>query len=82
MQLRKYIHGQTIGKGRLEETLLTGHAPYRPLYELGNYYILGRILYYVPQHSPMHPGRVLTTFAAISGIVEVGDCLNWLLPFI
>src|SRR4051794_40424114 len=42
-----------------------------PLYELGNYYILGRILYFVPHCSPIHPGRVLTTFAAISSIVEV-----------
>lgn len=42
----------------------------RPFYELANYIILGRILYYVPYHSPIHPGRVLTTFGAISGIVE------------
>ncbi|KAI1340677.1 RTA1 like protein-domain-containing protein [Xylariaceae sp. FL0016] len=41
-----------------------------PLYELANYYILGRILYYVPYYSPIHPGRVLTTFAAISTIIE------------
>ncbi|KAI1826581.1 RTA1 like protein-domain-containing protein [Xylaria intraflava] len=41
-----------------------------PLYELGNYYILGRILYFVPHCSPIHPGRVLTTFAALSSVVE------------
>ncbi|KAI1501547.1 RTA1 like protein-domain-containing protein [Biscogniauxia marginata] len=41
-----------------------------PLYELGNYHILGRILYFVPYHSPIHPGRVLTTFAAISIVIE------------
>ncbi|KAI1659413.1 hypothetical protein F4813DRAFT_332950 [Daldinia decipiens] len=41
-----------------------------PLYELCNYYILGRILYFVPYYSPIHPGRVLTTFAAISMAVE------------
>ncbi|KAI2635556.1 RTA1 like protein-domain-containing protein [Hypomontagnella submonticulosa] len=41
-----------------------------PLYELGNYHILGRVLYFVPYHSPIHPGRVLTTFAAISFLVE------------
>ncbi|KAI0005211.1 RTA1 like protein-domain-containing protein [Xylariaceae sp. FL0662B] len=41
-----------------------------PLYELGNYYVLGRILYFVPYYSPIHPGRVLTTFAAISMIIE------------
>ncbi|MCJ1277497.1 hypothetical protein MMC21_005310 [Puttea exsequens] len=41
-----------------------------PLYELANYVTLGRILYYIPYHSPIHPGRVLTTFGAISAIVE------------
>ncbi|KAB5533581.1 RTA1 like protein-domain-containing protein [Coniochaeta sp. 2T2.1] len=41
-----------------------------PLYELANYYVLGRILYYIPYLSPMHPGRVLSTFAAISVVVE------------
>ncbi|CAJ2508818.1 Uu.00g138440.m01.CDS01 [Anthostomella pinea] len=41
-----------------------------PLYELGNYYVLGRILYFVPYYSPIHPGRVLTTFSAISIVVE------------
>ncbi|KAL3426374.1 Protein RTA1-like protein 6 [Phlyctema vagabunda] len=41
-----------------------------PLYELANYFILSRILYYVPYHSPIHPGRVLTTFAALSSVVE------------
>lgn len=41
-----------------------------PLYELSNYYVLGRILYYVPYLSPLHPGRVLTTFAFISSVVE------------
>jgi hypothetical protein len=43
---------------------------HRPLYELANYFILSRILYYVPYHSPIHPGRVLTTFGAISSVVE------------
>ncbi|KAI0836795.1 RTA1 like protein-domain-containing protein [Hypoxylon sp. FL0890] len=41
-----------------------------PIYELCNYYMLGRILYFVPYYSPIHPGRVLTTFAAISTVVE------------
>ncbi|KAI1262017.1 RTA1 like protein-domain-containing protein [Xylariaceae sp. FL1019] len=41
-----------------------------PLYELGNYYILGRVLYFVPYYSPIHPGRVLTTFTAISTVIE------------
>jgi len=41
-----------------------------PLYELANYFILSRILYYVPYHSPLHPGRVMTTFGAFSSVVE------------
>ncbi|SPO05513.1 related to Rtm1p [Cephalotrichum gorgonifer] len=41
-----------------------------PLLELQNYHVLGRILYYAPYHSPLHPGRVLTTFGFISAIVE------------
>ncbi|KAJ4247722.1 hypothetical protein NW762_012930 [Fusarium torreyae] len=47
---------------------ITYAAP--PLLELQNYHILGRILYYVPYHSPLHPGRVLTTFGFISAIIE------------
>ncbi len=49
------------------ESLLTGH---RPLYELSNYFMLSRILYYIPYHSPIHPGRILTTFGALSAVVE------------
>jgi hypothetical protein len=41
------------------------------LYELANYFILSRILYYVPYHSPIHPGRVFTTFGALSSVVEI-----------
>ncbi|POR38230.1 Uncharacterized protein TPAR_01569 [Tolypocladium paradoxum] len=47
---------------------ITYAAP--PLLELQNYHILGRVLYYVPYLSPLHPGRVLTTFGFISSIVE------------
>ncbi|KAK3906252.1 protein RTA1 [Staphylotrichum tortipilum] len=50
-------------------TCLIYSAP--PLLELANYNILGRILYYAPYHSPIHPGRVITTFTFISFIVEV-----------
>ncbi|EAA30548.2 RTA1 domain-containing protein [Neurospora crassa OR74A] len=49
-------------------TCLVYAAP--PIAELANYNILGRILYYVPYHSPIHPGRVITTFAFISTVVE------------
>ncbi|CAF3454586.1 unnamed protein product [Fusarium graminearum] len=47
---------------------ITYAAP--PLLELQNYRIIGRILYYVPYNSPIHPGRVLTTFGFVSAIVE------------
>ncbi|KAL9101530.1 MAG: hypothetical protein Q9163_003226 [Psora crenata] len=42
-----------------------------PVYSLVNYMILSRILYYVPYYSPMHPGRVLTTFLGLDIVVEV-----------
>ena len=32
--------------------------------------MLSRILYYVPYYSPIHPGRVLTTFGFISMVIE------------
>jgi hypothetical protein len=35
-----------------------------------NYQILSRLLYYVPYHSPLHPGRILTTLAGVSAITE------------
>ena len=49
---------------------------FRPLLELANYHILGRILYYVPYFSPLHPGRVLTTFGALSGVVETMNAIG------
>ncbi|KAF2755602.1 hypothetical protein EJ05DRAFT_478577 [Pseudovirgaria hyperparasitica] len=42
-----------------------------PVYALINYFILSRILYYMPYLSPMHPGRVVTTFAGLDVIVEI-----------
>ncbi|KAJ4291553.1 hypothetical protein N0V88_006151 [Collariella sp. IMI 366227] len=48
----------------------TGGFIVRPLLELSNYLILGRILYYAPYYSPIHPGRVITTFSFISVVVE------------
>lgn len=41
------------------------------MYAAINYMILSRCLFYIPYLSPMHPGRVLTTFLAIDGIVEI-----------
>lgn len=31
---------------------------------------MGRILYYIPYHSPIHPGRVFTTFVALGVAIE------------
>ncbi|KAK8111378.1 RTA1 like protein-domain-containing protein [Apiospora kogelbergensis] len=47
-----------------------------PLVELANYHILGRLLYYVPYCTPIHPGRVLTTFGALSAVVEILNALG------
>ena len=35
-----------------------------------NYQILSRLLYYVPYHLPMHPGRMLSTLNGISSVVQ------------
>ncbi|GIK01708.1 hypothetical protein Aspvir_005746 [Aspergillus viridinutans] len=42
-----------------------------PVYEGANFFTLGRILYYVPYHSPIHPGRVFSTFVALGILIEV-----------
>ncbi|KAF7719749.1 Uncharacterized protein PECH_005690 [Penicillium ucsense] len=52
----------------IASTVLLLAAP--PVYEVTNYLILGRILYYIPYHSPIHPGRVFTTFLAVSAVIE------------
>jgi hypothetical protein len=53
------------------------HAnPFSPMLELANYHVLGRILFYVPYLSPLHPGRTLTTFGFVSMIVEILNALG------
>lgn len=42
----------------------------RPLLELANYHVLGRVLLYVPYMAPISPGRVLSTFGLLMAIVE------------
>jgi RTA1 like protein len=42
-----------------------------PVYALINYLVLSRILFYVPYLSPIHPGRVLTTFLAMDTLCEI-----------
>ena len=41
-----------------------------PLYAASEYFILGRLLAYLPYHTPLHPGRVLSTFFLLSTVVE------------
>jgi RTA1 like protein len=42
-----------------------------PVYSGADYLILGRALYYIPYLSPLHPGRVWSTFLGLDVIVEV-----------
>lgn len=41
-----------------------------PIYSAAEYNILGRLLYYLPMHAPLHPGRVLWVFLYLGVIVE------------
>ncbi|KAK4118651.1 hypothetical protein N657DRAFT_628107 [Parathielavia appendiculata] len=50
-------------------TMLLYMAP--PLLQLSNYYILGRIFHFVPYFAPMHPARMLLTFASLTAVVEL-----------
>jgi len=50
----------------IASTVLLFVAP--PVYQGANYFIFGRILYYMPYHSMIHPGRVWTTFVTLDTI--------------
>ncbi|KXS97289.1 hypothetical protein AC578_4587 [Pseudocercospora eumusae] len=41
-----------------------------PLYAAAEFFILGRLLAYLPYHTPIHPGRVYSTFIFLSTVVE------------
>lgn len=43
----------------------------RPLLELANYHVLGRIFYYVPYHATLPASKVLSIFGALIAIVEL-----------
>ena len=47
----------------IASTVLLFIAP--PVYNGADYIIFGRLLYYIPYLSPIHPGRVWTTFVAL-----------------
>jgi hypothetical protein len=42
-----------------------------PVYSGALYFVFGRLLYYLPYLSPMHPGRVWTTFIALDAVVGI-----------
>ena len=50
--------------------LLTRNT-HRPIYAGANYFILGRTLYYIPYLSPIHPGRVVSTFVGLDVVIEI-----------
>ncbi|KAH8883597.1 RTA1 domain protein [Thozetella sp. PMI_491] len=60
--------------GYITSTMFIYFSP--PLLELANYHILGRVLYYVPYNSPIHPGRVLSTLGFLSTLVEVFNAIG------
>lgn len=53
----------------IASTVLLFVAP--PVYNGANYFILGRALYYLPYLSPMHPGRVWTTFITLDLFADI-----------
>ncbi|KAL9618023.1 MAG: hypothetical protein Q9160_007212 [Pyrenula sp. 1 TL-2023] len=42
-----------------------------PVYQGADYFIMGRALYYIPYLSPIHPGRVITTFIGLDTLIEI-----------
>lgn len=50
----------------IASTVLLFVAP--PVYNGANYFIFGRLLFYIPYLSPLHPGRVWTTFITLDAI--------------
>jgi hypothetical protein len=53
----------------IASTVLIMSGP--PVYALINYFILSRMLYYIPYLAPLHPGRVATTFVGLDGVCEI-----------
>jgi hypothetical protein len=53
----------------IASTVLIMSGP--PVYALINYFVLSRILYYIPYLAPMHPGRIATTFVGLDAVCEI-----------
>ncbi|CAI6333981.1 unnamed protein product [Periconia digitata] len=61
---------QTDNLGYLvASTVLIMSGP--PVYALINYFVLSRVLYYIPYLAPLHPGRVATTFVGLDAVCEI-----------
>lgn len=48
----------------------------RPLLELANYHVLGRIFHYIPHLAPLPPNRVMSTFGALMALIELLNALG------
>lgn len=53
----------------IASTVLLFVAP--PVYNGANYFIFGSALYYIPYLSPIHPGRVWTTFVILDTFADI-----------
>lgn len=68
MRLLGAYHTSNLGY-LIASTCLILSGP--PIYALINYFILSRLLYYIPYLAPIHPGRVATTFIGLDAVCEV-----------
>jgi hypothetical protein len=64
--VRGHLHNLDIF---IASAVLLFAAP--PVYSGADYLILGRALYYLPYLSPLHPGRVWSTFIGLDVIIEI-----------
>lgn len=68
MRLAGAYHTSDLGI-LIASTVLIMSGP--PIYALINYFVLARLLYYMPYLAPMHPGRVATTFIGLDAVCEI-----------
>ncbi|KAJ8115543.1 hypothetical protein OPT61_g2838 [Boeremia exigua] len=68
MRLAGAYHTSDLGI-LIASTVLILSGP--PVYALINYFVLARMLYYMPYLAPMHPGRVATTFIGLDAVCEI-----------
>ena len=68
LRLTGAYHTSNLGY-LIASTVLIMSGP--PVYALINYFILSRILFYIPYLAPLHPGRVATTFVGLDAVCEI-----------